>query len=471
MNQNAQRIRYILGDLLATAAGWLSFYIYRFDITGFLTVPTLREYLTLPQVELNLILGPLAWLALYAFSGYYQNPYFKSQTNELQVTFWTVVVGTLVAFFAMVIDDVPFINDENIALLKIVHISPKTYLQILLTMFGCVFVPVYLVRYFITHRVNSRIQSGRLGLRTLLIGEGKAAQLLQRELKAEKRQNGYLILRTVPDNATIDEIRRAVEEHHIEAFLLAPERHDARIINHRVYELLPFELPIRMKASNEEILNGQVHTDSLTSLPMIQYSTDLLSPFKRNLKRLTDILCSALALILLSPLFLVVAFIIRRDSPGPVFFSQERIGRSGKPFRIYKFRSMRTDAEKDGPRLSSTIDRRITRVGRYLRKYRIDELPQFWNVLRGDMSLVGPRPERDYYIRQIMDIAPYYSKLLQVRPGITSWGMVKYGYASTIFQMVERMRYDLMYINNCSIAVDLKILGFTVRTVLTGKGI
>ena len=471
MNQNAQRIRYILGDLLATAAGWLSFYIYRFDITGFLTVPTLREYLTLPQVELNLILGPLAWLALFTFSGYYQNPYFKSQTYELQVTFWSVVFGTLVAFFAMVIDDVPFINDEDIALLKIVHISPKTYLQILLTMFGCVFVPVYLVRYFITHHVNGLIQSGRLGLRTLLIGEGKAAQQLQRELKAEKRQNGYLILLTMPDTASLDDIRCAVEENDIEAFLLAPDRHDARIINHRVYELLPFELPIRMKASNEEILNGQVHTDSLTSLPMIQYSTDLLSPFSRNLKRLADVVSSALALVLLSPLFLVVAIIIKRDSPGPVFFSQERIGRSGKPFHIYKFRSMRSDAEKDGPRLSSTIDRRITRVGRYLRKYRIDELPQFWNVMRGDMSLVGPRPERDFYIRQIMDIAPYYSKLLQVRPGITSWGMVKYGYASTVFQMVERMRYDLMYINNCSIAVDLKILGYTVRTVLTGKGI
>ena len=471
MNQNAQRIRYILGDLLATAAGWLSFYIYRFDITGFLTVPTLREYLTLPQVELNLILGPLAWLALFTFSGYYQNPYFKSQTYELQVTFWSVVFGTLVAFFAMVIDDVPFINDEDIALLKIVHISPKTYLQILLTMFGCVFVPVYLVRYFITHHVNGLIQSGRLGLRTLLIGEGKAAQQLQRELKAEKRQNGYLILLTMPDTASLDDIRCAVEENDIEAFLLAPDRHDARIINHRVYELLPFELPIRMKASNEEILNGQVHTDSLTSLPMIQYSTDLLSPFSRNLKRLADVVSSTLALVLLSPLFLVVAIIIKRDSPGPVFFSQERIGRSGKPFHIYKFRSMRSDAEKDGPRLSSTIDRRITRVGRYLRKYRIDELPQFWNVMRGDMSLVGPRPERDFYIRQIMDIAPYYSKLLQVRPGITSWGMVKYGYASTVFQMVERMRYDLMYINNCSIAVDLKILGYTVRTVLTGKGI
>jgi len=471
VNQNAQRIKYIISDLLATAAGWVCFYIYRFDITGFLTVPTLQEYLTLPQVELNLALVPLAWLALYAFSGYYQNPYFKSQTDELQVTFWSIVFGTLVAFFAMVIDDVPFINDEDIAVLKIVHISPKTYLQILLTMFGCVFVPVYLVRYFITHHVNKQIQSGKLGLRTLLIGQGKAAQQLQRELKAEKRQNGYLIIKTLPDNASFEEIQKVVSDHNIEAFLLAPDKHDARIINHMVYELLPLELPIRIKASNEEILNGQVHTDSLTSLPMIQYSTDLLSPFKRNLKRLADFTCSALALIILSPLFLIIAIIIRRDSSGPVFFSQERIGRSGKPFLIYKFRTMRTDAEQDGPRLSSTLDRRITKVGRYLRKYRIDELPQFWNVLKGDMSLVGPRPERDYYIRKIMNIAPYYSKLLQVRPGITSWGMVKYGYASTIFQMVERMRYDMMYINNCSIAVDLKILGFTVRTVITGKGI
>ena len=471
MNQKKQRIRYIIADLLATAAGWLSFYVYRFDVTGYLSAPTLREFLQLPQVELNLLLGPLAWMLLYAFSGYYQRPFFKSHTEELQVTFWTVVGGTLVAFFAMVIDDVPFINDEDIAMLKIVHVSPKVYLQILLTMFSCIFVPVYLIRYLITHHVNKRIQRGVLGMRTLMVGEGKNAQLLQRELKAQKRQNGYHIVKCISENATAEEIHAEVDSTGAEALLLAPDKHDPRIINRMVYNLLPLGLPIRIKASNEEIINGQVHTDSLTTLPMIQYSTELLSPFSANLKRVADVVCSLLALVVLSPLFLIVAICIRRESEGPIFFSQERIGRGGRPFRIYKFRSMRVDAELQGPQLSSSVDRRITRVGRVLRKYRIDEIPQFWNVLRGDMSLVGPRPERDFYIRQIMEIAPFYSRLLQVRPGITSWGMVKYGYATSVFQMVERMRYDLMYISNYSLAVDLKILGFTIRTVLTGQGI
>lgn len=471
MNQTRQRIIYILCDLLAITAGWVLFYVYRFDVTGFQTAPTLQEFMSLRSVQTSLLIGPLAWMALFAFSGYYQKVYFKSYIEEMRDTLLTCAFGCLVAFFAMVIDDVPFFNDEVLGIVKIVHVSPKVYLQILLTMFGCTFTPVYVVRYLITHHTTSLIQSGRLGLRTLLLGNGKSAAQLIRDFKAEKYQNGYSVVAQTAANASNEEIRQIVAEKQIEAILLAPDMHDQKVMDRLIYQLMPFGLPIRIRATNDEMLNGLVHVGSLTSIPMIEYSAELLSPFMRNVKRTGDVLFSILALLVLSPLYMALAIAVRLDSPGPIFFSQERIGLAGRPFRIYKFRSMRVDAEQDGPQLSNKMDRRITRLGHYLRKYRLDELPQFWNVLRGDMSLVGPRPERDFYIRQIMDVAPYYSRLLQVRPGITSWGQVKYGYASTIFQMVERLRYDLLYVDNCSIGMDLKILGYTVKIVLTGKGI
>ena len=154
-----------------------------------------------------------------------------------------------------------------------------------------------------------------------------------------------------------------------------------------------------------------------------------------------------------------------------VFFSQERIGYRGRPFRIYKFRTMYVDAEERGPLLASENDRRITPFGRVMRKYRLDELPQFWNVLKGDMSLVGPRPERKYFIDRIVRKAPYYYLLHNVRPGITSLGMVKYGYAENVEQMVERLKYDILYYENMSLLLDLTILIYTVKTVFTGKGI
>lgn len=471
MNPRTQRIKYIICDLLATIAGWLLFYVYRFNVTGFLTASTLQEFLVLPSVQTSLLFGPLAWMLLYAFSGYYQKTYFKSYTEELQTTLMTCLCGCLVAFFAMVIDDVPFFNDEAMGIVKIVHVSPMVYLQILLTMFGCIFVPVYGVRYLITHHTNSRIRSGAIALRTLMVGDGaKAAQLIS-ELQSEKKQNGYCVIAQTSPDASLATIQQFVSQHSIEAFLLAPDTHDPKVLDQLIYQLMPFGFPIRSKATDEEMLNGRVHISSLTTIPMIEYSTELLSPFMRNVKRTADIFVSLLALIILLPIYLLIAIAVKTDSQGPIFFSQERVGLSGRPFQIYKFRSMRVGAEDMGPQLSNKMDRRITRLGHYLRKYRLDELPQFWNVLRGDMSLVGPRPERDFYIRQIMDIAPHYSRLLQVRPGITSWGQVKYGYASTISQMVERLRYDLLYVDNCSVGMDLKILGYTVKIVLTGKGI
>lgn len=180
---------------------------------------------------------------------------------------------------------------------------------------------------------------------------------------------------------------------------------------------------------------------------------------------------SALALVLLAPVYMVIAVAVKADSPGPAFYSQERVGYRGRRFMIRKFRTMHTDAEAAGPQLSSDGDRRITRVGAVLRKYRLDELPQFWNVFIGQMSIVGPRPEREHYLRLIARKAPCVELLHQVRPGLTSWGMVKFGYARNVDEMVERLAYDMLYIENVSFGVDLRIMLHTINTVLTGKGL
>ena len=188
-------------------------------------------------------------------------------------------------------------------------------------------------------------------------------------------------------------------------------------------------------------------------------------------KRIADITISLIALILLWPLFLIIGICICLDSPGPIFFLQERVGKDWKPFQIIKFRTMAQNAEVQGPRLSNELDERITRIGKYLRRYRLDELPQFVNILKGDMSLVGPRPERSYFIVQLAPLTTDFPKLLKVKPGLTSWGQVKYGYASSLEQIAERMQYDLYYIEHYSLSFDLKVLLHTIRIVLSGKGV
>ena len=159
------------------------------------------------------------------------------------------------------------------------------------------------------------------------------------------------------------------------------------------------------------------------------------------------------------------------SSKGPVFYSHERIGKYGKPFTIFKFRSMYLESEKNGPALSSKYDTRITKFGRFMRKSRLDELPQFYNVLIGDMSLVGPRPERQFFIDQIVKQAPHFTHLHKVRPGITSWGQVKFGYAENVEEMIQRLKYDIIYIENMSLYVDIKILIYTIKIIFKGQGI
>jgi exopolysaccharide biosynthesis polyprenyl glycosylphosphotransferase len=220
-----------------------------------------------------------------------------------------------------------------------------------------------------------------------------------------------------------------------------------------------------------EILSGQARTSQLYGIPLIDIMPELMPEWEKKLKRISDVVISFLILVLTLPMSFFVAIAIKLNSKGPVLFKQERIGMNGKKFKIYKFRSMYQDAEKNtGPVWSTKNDPRVTRVGKILRKLRIDEIPQFVNVLKGEMSLVGPRPERPYFVEQLSGQIPYYQRRLKVRPGITGWAQVKHKYDESIEDVKVKLRYDLFYIENMSLRMDIKILARTILVVLFGKG-
>jgi polysaccharide biosynthesis protein PslA len=219
-----------------------------------------------------------------------------------------------------------------------------------------------------------------------------------------------------------------------------------------------------------DIISGAVQTSDVMGTPLIDVHSGLLPSWQKNLKRFVDLFISIIASVLLSPLLVYTAVRTAFSSKGTILYRQERIGYKGKPFIIYKFRSMVQDAENNGPMLSSEDDERITKWGRIMRKWRLDELPQLWNIIKGEMSLVGPRPERKFYVEQIVEQHSEYKYLFKVKPGLTSWGMVKFGYASSVEEMIQRMPFDLMYVENVSLLLDLRIMILTLATILKGKG-
>ena len=275
----------------------------------------------------------------------------------------------------------------------------------------------------------------------------------------------------MPLLGTTDDLHRLIDEHHIEEVIIALEDNQKHLINSILQHLnAAADLIIKITPDARDLIVGSVKQESIFHSPFIVINNRLMSEWQYSLKRISDVIIALLAMVLLSPVYLVTAIIVRCTSPGPVFYAQERIGLHGRPFRMHKFRSMYVDAEQAGPALSKDDDPRITPFGRFMRKVRLDEIPQFYNVLRGTMSIVGPRPERQYYIDQIVKRAPEYLLLQRIKPGITSWGQVKYGYASSVDEMIERLRYDLLYLDNMSITTDLKIMVYTAKIILQGRG-
>ena len=261
-----------------------------------------------------------------------------------------------------------------------------------------------------------------------------------------------------------------IKSNDIEEVIIATEPKEHEKINNIINDVADLSVSIKVIADMYNILTGSVKMNSIFGALLISVNPEILSPWEKITKRIVDVFLSIIAILILLPVFIILSFLIKTGSKGPIIFKQERIGLHGKPFWIYKFRSMITEAEKNGPQLSSQNDPRITAIGKFMRKTRLDETPQFFNVIKGDMAIVGPRPEREFYIQKIVEKAPHYKHVLKVKPGITSWGQVKFGYAENVDEMVSRLKFDLLYVENMSLSLDVKILFYTAIIMIKGDG-
>ncbi len=466
MKRNRQAVKYIVSDFVSAAVVWFLFNWLRFEEMAMYEVATsFTNYLTYIQVLKGQLFVPFFWLILYYFSGYYNKPLGKSRLTELFSTFVTVLIGVVFIFFVVVLNDLP----------RSFHI----YYELFFALLGLQFFMTYIPRLIITQSGLRKIKSREWAMNVLIIGAGARAARIAGDLY----RLGFHISGFIPEDevtplsvkkeevvGTLSDLASVITDRNIDELVLAAETEDDKKQLTILYSLYHYGLPIKVLADKLSMLS-QVKIKTIRGIPLVNVTENNLSAVEKNIKYVMDKVLSALVLVLLSPMYLYIAWRVKKDSPGPVFFRQERIGYMGKPFYIYKFRTMYTDAEDKGPLLASEKDKRITPFGHVLRKYRLDEFPQFWNVLKGDMSIVGPRPERKFFIDQIVKKAPYYYLLHNVRPGITSLGMVKYGYANDVDKMIERLKYDVLYYENMSLVLDITILIFTVRTVFTGKGI
>lgn len=459
------RLRYLLGfsDWLMAAISWALFFYYR------QTIIEEKEFTINEAFYLGVSILPIIWIILYYIQGTYHDILHSHRMKILSQTFFASMIGVLSLFFVLLIDDDIKTN--------------SSYYQKFLFLFGLHFVITLLPRWAIVQYIVRRIHSRRYGFRTLLVGGSEKAVEIYQEINKLPHGTGNkfvgfvnlngidrLLEDELPYLGHADNIEEVVEKYGIEEVIIALDSTEHEKLSNLVSRIDGSKIRIKILSDMYDILSGSVKMTNIFGALLIEINTDSMPIWQESIKRILDFVFSTVAIILLIPVYLILAISVKLSSKGPIFFRQERVGLKGRKFMIIKFRSMYVEAENDGPQLSSENDPRITASGRIMRKMRLDEFPQFFNVLMGEMSLVGPRPERQFFIDQISKIEPQYSQLTRVRPGITSWGQVKFGYAESVEQMLQRMKYDLLYLKNRSIALDFKILLYTVSIILKGKG-
>lgn len=477
LNIGKQRLVCVLTDWITTFLAFISFDIFRFFYMGLGDeFSELLAYLFSPKLIFEQISVPILLLFIYWLSGYYNKPLERSRLQEFLITLYSQLFNAVLIYLAALTNDQLYLRREN--------------WMLLLVLFLLLFVFTYSGRIIVTSRMNSRIRRLKIKPKTVIIGRSKEAFRLAKKLSDPATKGSAEIVGFMPFESDckeernikdsnikliddIEGIKNLYKEGMVDQVIVVPDskKSPSDKILFLLYNLFPLDIAIKIKPDMLSILTPAIRLQDILGEPFIDITSPQISDFSKNVKRTLDVLFASFGLLMLSPLFGILAIGVKLSGKGKIIYSQERVGIHRKPFKIYKFRSMIENAEKNGePLLSSDNDPRITAVGKWMRKYRLDELPQFWNVIKGDMSLVGPRPERAYFIDRIVEKAPWYTMVLQVRPGITSWGMVKYGYATNIDQMIERNRFDIIYLSNMSVAVDFKILLHTIKTVGTGSG-
>ena len=472
MNKKGLTFLYLLFDILAAIITWVCLYIYRKHTGESLDWNAICSNMASdPKFFLGMIICPIYWIFLHAFIGYYNKIYRKSRLDELLTTLGITLFGSLIFFFLFILDDI----------VK----TPNDYIKYLLFLFTAQFLTTYIPRLLITSRINHKIHQGVIGFNTIIIGcDEQALQVYNTVMQQKPCPGNFLIgYVKVSDNdddqlgahltclGKMDDLSQIVNRNHIEELIIALHNGQRKYIEQIIMMARDnHNLTLSVTPQHQDFLLGTVKTNSVLYEPLISITPEYLPNWQKFVKRGCDIIISLIAIIILLPVYIILAIGVKKSSPGPIFYKQERIGYRGKPFNIIKFRSMCQNAEQSGPKLTSKTDAPITPFGKFMRQYRLDETPQFFNVLIGDMSLVGPRPERQFYIDKISERAPYYHLLLGIKPGITSWGQVKFGYAENVDEMIERLRWDLLYIENMSLQMDIKILIYTVLIVLKKEG-
>lgn len=468
ISKELQRAKYVLMDFIMTSLAFLIFNCFRYYMLEIgSSYINLSSFIFSNKLLIEQATVPTGLLALFWLSGYYNHPFRKSRLVEFTTTLSSTLTATLLIFFSLLINDTT-------------GVKLKDY-ELLLVLFFLLALFTYIGRRIITRRTLRHLRKRSWIYSTLIIGNSTKSRKIYNKLQNSGSVWAYNVVgfvrlegeKNIEDDCRVwewDEIEEVIASQNIDQIVLAPENiRDSELMG-ILKRLFPLNCPVKIAPDTLSYITGSIRLDDIHGIPFIDLTSPRISEFQKNAKRSIDVSFSLIAGILLSPILTIIALAVKFTSPGPVIFKQERIGHGRRPFNIYKFRSMHQNAEKNGPQLSHENDNRTTALGKIMRKYRIDELPQLWNIIKGDMSLVGPRPERAYFIDKIVKRAPYYGLIFQVRPGLTSWGMVKHGYASNVDEMVARARYDLLYLNNMSLITDFKIMIHTVNTILNGSG-